>query len=97
MSLRYIEYNFTIEPRDPAAEILIAELGLFGFESFVETETGLLAYIQSEEHSEHIMNDIQILKSNEFKIEFSFKTIEQTNWNEEWEKNFDELYSRVKN
>ena len=88
MSLRYIEYNFTIEPRDPATEILIAELGLFGFESFVETETGLLAYIQSEEHSEHIMNDIQILESNEFKIEFSFKTIEQTNWNEEWEKNF---------
>ena len=88
MSLTYIEYNFTIEPRDPATEILIAELGLFGFESFVETETGLLAYIQSEEHSEHIMNDIQILESNEFKIEFSFKTIEQTNWNEEWEKNF---------
>ncbi|MGC6284337.1 MAG: 50S ribosomal protein L11 methyltransferase [Polaribacter sp.] len=88
MSLTYIEYNFTIEPRDPATEILIAELGLFGFESFVETETGLLAYIQSEEHSEHIMNDIQILESNDFNIEYSFKTIEQTNWNEEWEKNF---------
>lgn len=88
MSLRYIEYNFTIEPRDPAAEILIAELGLFGFESFVETETGLLAYIPSEEHSEDVMNDIQILKSDEFIVEYSVKTIEQTNWNEEWEKNF---------
>ena len=88
MSLTYIEYNFTIEPRDPATEILIAELGLFGFESFVETETGLLAYIQTEEHSEHIMNDIQILKSDQFNIKYSFKTIEQTTWNEEWEKNF---------
>ena len=88
MSLRYIEYNFTIEPRDPAAEILIAELGLFGFESFVETETGLLAYIPSEEHSEDVINDIQILKSDEFIVEYSVKTIEQTNWNEEWEKNF---------
>ena len=88
MSLRYIEYNFTIEPRDPAAEILIAELGLFGFESFVETETGLLAYIPSEEHSEDVMNEIQILKSDEFIVEYSVKTIEQTNWNEEWEKNF---------
>jgi len=88
MSLTYIEYNFTIEPRDPAAEILIAELGLFGFESFVETETGLLAYIPSEEHSEDVMNEIQILKSDEFIVEYSVKTIEQTNWNEEWEKNF---------
>jgi len=88
MSLRYIEYNFTIEPRDPAAEILIAELGLFGFESFVETETGLLAYIPSEEHSEDVINEIQILKSDEFIVEYSVKTIEQTNWNEEWEKNF---------
>ena len=88
MSLRYIEYNFTIEPRDPAAEILIAELGLFGFESFVETEKGLLAYIPSEEHSEDVINEIQILKSDEFIVEYSVKTIEQTNWNEEWEKNF---------
>ena len=88
MSLRYIEYNFTIVPRDPATEILIAELGLFGFESFVETETGLLAYIPSEEHSEDVMNEIQILKSDEFIVEYSVKTIEQINWNEEWEKNF---------
>ena len=88
MSLTYIEYNFTIEPKDPATEILIAELGLFGFESFVETETGLLAYIPSEEHSEDVMNEIQILKSDEFIVEYSVKTIEQANWNEEWEKNF---------
>ena len=88
MSLRYIEYNFTIEPRDPAAEILIAELGLFGFESFVETETGLLAYIPSEEYVKDVMNDIRILKSDEFIVEYSVKTIEQINWNEEWEKNF---------
>ena len=88
MSLRYIEYNFTIEPRDPATEILIAELGLFGFESFVETETGLLAYIPSEEYVKDVMNDIRILKSDEFIVEYSVKTIEQINWNEEWEKNF---------
>ena len=75
MSLRYIEYNFTIEPRDPAAEILIAELGLFGFESFVETEKGLLAYIPSEEHSEDVINEIQILKSDEFIVEYSVKRL----------------------
>lgn len=42
MAISYIEYQFTITPKDPATEILMAELGETGFESFVETEDGLL-------------------------------------------------------
>ena len=45
----YIGYYFTVKPLQPATEILIAELGYAGFESFVETETGVTAYIQKEE------------------------------------------------
>ncbi|MFP4846641.1 50S ribosomal protein L11 methyltransferase [Winogradskyella sp. PE311] len=84
----YIGYDFTVEPLQPGTEILIAELGYAGFESFVETNEGLTAYIQKNEWNAFILDDIQILKSNEFKISFKFNEIEQTNWNEEWEKNF---------
>ncbi len=84
----YIGYYFKVQPLQPGVEILIAELGYAGFESFVETEEGVTAYIQKEEWSETILDDIQILNSNEFEISFSFEDIEQTNWNEEWEKNF---------
>ncbi|TBV26252.1 50S ribosomal protein L11 methyltransferase [Meridianimaribacter sp. CL38] len=84
----YIGYYFKVQPLQPAVEILIAELGYAGFESFVETEEGVTAYIQKEEWSETILDDIQVLNSNEFEISFSFEDIEQTNWNEEWEKNF---------
>tara|TARA_R110002074_G_scaffold59183_1_gene144206 strand:- start:38900 stop:39043 length:144 start_codon:yes stop_codon:yes gene_type:complete len=42
----YIEYRFTVEPKEPASDILIAELGEAGFESFVEEEDDVLAYIQ---------------------------------------------------
>ena len=42
----YIGYYFEVKPRVPAVEILIAELGYVGFESFVETDKGLTAYIQ---------------------------------------------------
>ena len=42
----YIEYNFEITPLQPTSDILIAELGAIGFESFVEHETGIQAYIQ---------------------------------------------------
>ena len=84
----YIGYYFTVEPLVPAVEILIAELGYGGFESFVETENGVTAYIQKEEWNSDILEDVQILKSDEFKISYIFNEIEQTNWNEEWEKNF---------
>ena len=47
----YIEYNFTVSPKEPGTEILIAELGFAGFESFVENENGVVAYIQQEEWS----------------------------------------------
>ncbi len=84
----YIGYYFNAKPLQPAVEILIAELGYAGFESFVETEEGVTAYIQKEEWNPSILDDIQILNSDEFEINYTFEDIEQTNWNQEWEKNF---------
>lgn len=87
----YIGYYFKVKPIQPAVEILIAELGYAGFESFVENEDGVTAYIQKDDWYEAILKDIQILNSNEFEITFTFEDIEQTNWNEEWEKNFNPI------
>lgn len=84
----YIGYDFKVEPLQPATEILIAELGYAGFESFVENNSGVTAYIQKEDWNKNILDDIHILNSNEFKITYEFNEIEQTNWNAEWEKNF---------
>ncbi len=87
----YIGYYFKVEPIEPGVEILIAELGYAGFESFVETEGGVTAYIQKEEWNASILDDINILKSEEFEITHTFEDIEQVNWNEEWEKNFNPI------
>lgn len=87
----YIGYDFKVSPLLPGTEILIAELGYAGFESFVETEYGVTAYIQKDEWSENILDDIQILSSDEFEITYTFEDIEQTNWNAEWEKNFNPI------
>ena len=84
----YIAYNFTVFPLQPATEILIAELGYAGFESFVENENGVTAYIQKEEHNDTILDDIYALKNAEFQISYSIEEIAQVNWNSEWEKNF---------
>lgn len=87
----YIGYEFKVSPLEPGTEILIAELGYAGFESFVENENGVTAYIQKEEWNTDILDDIQILKSDEFEISFTFQDIEYTNWNAEWEKNFNPI------
>lgn len=94
----YLGYTFTIFPRDPATEILIAELGYAGFESFTEITEGVIAYVQKQEAFpdgnvvfDALLKDIYILTSKEFTITYSAQEIEQINWNEEWEKNFEAI------
>ena len=84
----YIEYNFTVNPKEPAIEILIAELGSVGFESFVENENGVTGYIQKKDWNTAILEEVFILKSDEFSIAYKQNEVAQTNWNAEWEKNF---------
>jgi ribosomal protein L11 methyltransferase len=91
MSNIYIGYHFQISPLELGSEILIAELGEKAFESFIETETGISAYVQKDLWNENILDDIQILANPEFTISYSFEEIEQVNWNEEWEKNFEAI------
>ena len=42
MAEMYIGYEFKVSLLQPGVDILIAELGDAGFESFVETEDGVL-------------------------------------------------------
>lgn len=91
MESKYIAYHFKIEPKEPGTEILLAELGELAFDSFVETDEGLSAYIQEEFLTSDILDNIFILKNPEFKIAYQTENIAQVNWNEEWEKNFDPI------
>lgn len=84
--MAYIAYHFTVNPPQPGSEILMAFVSDFGFESFDATENGFVAYI-TEELSENV--DLHDLKFEDFTFSFTKEKIEQTNWNAEWEKNFD--------
>lgn len=87
--MNYIEVKFVCTPNNEIVNsILSATIAEMGFESFVEDETGTLAYIQSDQFDtnrlDEILNDFPI----EAEIIYSFKAIEEKNWNEEWEKNY---------
>jgi ribosomal protein L11 methyltransferase len=91
MSTIYLGFHFTVEPKEPATEILIAELAELDFESFVENEDGVSAYIQKELYREGSLKDVYILQSDEFTIDYTIEEIDQVNWNEAWEKNFEPI------
>lgn len=91
MDSKYVGYTFSVNPVSPGVEILIAQLAQVGFESFVESETGVQAFIQKADWQEQILNDIQILGSSDFTISYTVEHIEQTNWNAAWESNFNPI------
>jgi ribosomal protein L11 methyltransferase len=84
----YIEYSFKVKPVQPTSDILIAQLGEVGFESFVEEDFGVLAYIQKQDWKESILESVGIFENPNFELSYTFKEIEQENWNATWEQNF---------
>ncbi|NKI33066.1 50S ribosomal protein L11 methyltransferase [Croceivirga thetidis] len=86
--MTYLEFDFIIQPLQPASEILIAELGELGFESFVENEKGLQAYILKEDFRSSQLEELYILKNEAFSISWTSKEVKQQNWNQAWEANF---------
>jgi len=69
-------------------EIIIAELGELGFESFVETEDGLLAYIQQDTFEQAALQALVEQYQDTVLISYQVQEIAPKNWNEEWESNY---------
>ncbi len=90
----YIELTVKLTPREPWSDILTAELADIGFDSFVETEEGVQAYIPTKDYQKELIFTATILgqNSNEFQFEIDEKLIPHQNWNEEWESGFNPVY-----
>ncbi len=78
-----------ITPADQAAkEILIAQLSEIGYDSFMETEEGVEAYIPPGEDRPVNEKTVPFLAVPDYKFDIRTETLEDKNWNEEWEKNY---------
>ncbi len=87
--MKYIEVEFTFNPEEIDGEIVLAEISDLAFESFAEEDGKILAYAQEEDFDASALKDFQWLKDNP--VKFKQNQINDINWNEEWEKNFDPI------
>jgi ribosomal protein L11 methyltransferase len=85
----YLE--FKIKCLDEFQEILIAELAEIGFDSFLENEDGIDAYILESAFDREKFNEILSVYQEPGQIAFTEGVMPKVNWNEEWEKNYDPI------
>ena len=88
--MKYFEFVFRTHPcTETVNDVLAAVLGEAGFESFMECEGGLTAYIQQSLCDEtSIKNAIADFPLPDTEITYTYTEAEDKDWNEEWEKNF---------
>ena len=83
-----IELNIQLTPKDPWSDIVIAELSEQGFDSFVNTDEGLLAYAPITVNSDEALKQSVLGNPIGFQCTIIKTIIPHQNWNAEWEKNF---------
>ena len=85
--MKYFEAKFTISPYSADASDLVAALaGEAGFETFEETPTGLLGYVQQQLYSEEALQaSLADFPMEGVTINYDIQEAENRDWNEAWE------------
>ena len=90
--MEYTEIDIRLNPVVHFADILVARLNEIEFESYLEDETGVKAYVQT-----HLLDEIAVKEIiNEVaklcKLSFTITKVKQENWNKTWENNFEPVH-----
>jgi ribosomal protein L11 methyltransferase len=88
--MKYVEVTFKTHPcTETVNDVVSALAGEIGFESFVECEGGVQAYIQQSMFDEAALAQmVADFPLPDTQIEYTAVEAEDKDWNEEWEKNF---------
>lgn len=88
--MKYLEVTFHTRPcTETVNDVLSALCAKIGFESFVECEDGIQAYVQTALYDENALKaTLEDFPIEGTSITFETCEMEDKDWNEEWEKNF---------
>ncbi len=83
-----MHYQIKISCPDELQDTLIAELLSLDYESFWQDDDNVVAYIDQENFSESELKNLLSKHLNSSGKNYELSPLENKNWNEEWEKNF---------
>ena len=74
LNLDTLEVIIELNPKDPWSEILIAELSESGFDSFVQTDNGIIAYANASLNADEVLQNssLKLDKCNPMFLKISF-------------------------
>ena len=84
----YVEVDFHVYPLDGGRDILLAVLTKQQFESFLETKTGLRAYIKQADWDRIDVQKALSFMPSDFVVFHQINEIPVVNWNSHWESSF---------
>ncbi|MBU2018879.1 MAG: 50S ribosomal protein L11 methyltransferase [Bacteroidetes bacterium] len=90
----YWEWKIVLKPVKPWSEIIVAHLADLGFESFVDQDNGVDAYIQNDLlNTEEVQKTLgKIQDQGPVVLSYSTKFLPHQNWNETWEADFEPVF-----
>ncbi len=89
--MKYSEFQIKLIPLTPWNEILIAQLSENGFDTFIEHEDGFSAFIPMEKFNQEIFDEVLSILPEDVQYSVEKQELEDVNWNQEWEKNFEPI------
>ncbi len=90
--MNYKELVFKIKSSESYhKDVLIAALGEINYDTFEETEDGFKAYINESDFNEDLLKTSLKVYSDELEFSYEVNHVEQQNWNEVWESNFEPI------
>jgi len=87
----YFELTFMVMPLEPIRDVLVDELSALPFDTFLETEDGVKAYVDQSLFNANELNAVDhfpYTRSIAESIEWTISEIQQENWNAKWESDF---------
>ena len=83
--------ELTVQAPPELAEMLVAELGEVGFDTFEDNDAGFCAYTTEEAFDRDAVAEIMSRYEGIGELSYADRVITRQNWNAEWEKNFQPL------
>ncbi len=87
-----IELTIELTPKSPWDEVILAELAEQGFDSFVQTDKGIIAYANADLDIEDALKETSLKQNSQFKFSIEQKRIPYQNWNAKWESDFKPVF-----